>query len=171
MLWWNDWRRFVANCQDPELPFYWPPRDPDDLRPSIFSSRYQRQRKLGQNSSQQQQDEATLPLNADITVDSDEYYDSGSGISDSEPEYTIADEEQGMGSRPKSNLIVPSNTVATSISDDTFLPHRRRRDSHPLLENGGREYAISNTEAFDEQLPLSIIAAPKSPDIVNKKQN
>lgn len=28
---------------DPRLPYCWPPRDPDDLRPSIFSSRYKRQ--------------------------------------------------------------------------------------------------------------------------------
>ncbi|KAI8336249.1 DHHC palmitoyltransferase-domain-containing protein [Chlamydoabsidia padenii] len=28
---------------DPKLPFYWPPRDPDDLRPSIFDKQQQQQ--------------------------------------------------------------------------------------------------------------------------------
>ncbi|KAI7849007.1 DHHC palmitoyltransferase-domain-containing protein [Circinella umbellata] len=33
----------VRSGTDPRLPYCWPPRDPDDLRPSIFSKRYKRQ--------------------------------------------------------------------------------------------------------------------------------
>ncbi|KAG0747896.1 hypothetical protein G6F57_001720 [Rhizopus arrhizus] len=68
---------------DPYLPYHWPPRDPDDLRPSIFSSRYRRQqeakRLLAENPS------------ASIEDDSEGYYDSGSFVSDSDG----YDEEEG----------------------------------------------------------------------------
>lgn len=61
---------------DPCLPYHWPPRDPDDLRPSIFSSKYKRQqeakRLLAENPS------------ASIEDDSEGYYDSGSFASDSD---------------------------------------------------------------------------------------
>ena len=33
----------IRRGTDPRLPYCWPPRDPDDLRPSIFSKRYKRQ--------------------------------------------------------------------------------------------------------------------------------
>lgn len=38
---------------DPRLPYCWPPRDPDDLRPSIFSNRYKRkqQREMMRNNN------------------------------------------------------------------------------------------------------------------------
>ncbi|KAG0746939.1 hypothetical protein G6F57_007894 [Rhizopus arrhizus] len=66
---------------DPSVPYYWPPRDPDDLRPSIFSSKYKRQ----------QEKKRALEENPDAYVDSESegYYDSGSFISD-------YDEEEGM---------------------------------------------------------------------------
>ncbi|RCH88439.1 Palmitoyltransferase [Rhizopus azygosporus] len=74
----------VVSGTDPRLPYYWPPRDPDDLRPSIFSSKYKRQ----------QEARRLLAENPDANVDdeSEGYYDSGSFISDSD-EY---DEEVGM---------------------------------------------------------------------------
>jgi hypothetical protein len=74
---------------DPRLPYYWPPRDPDDLRPSIFSSKYKRQ----------QEARRLLQENPDAMIDDDEsegYYDSGSFVTDSENEYSIDDEEEGM---------------------------------------------------------------------------
>lgn len=74
----------VVSGTDPRLPYYWPPRDPDDLRPSIFSSKYKRQQEFRR----------LLAENPDANVDdeSEGYYDSGSFISDSD-EY---DEEVGM---------------------------------------------------------------------------
>lgn len=33
---------------DPKLPYYWPPRDPDDLRPSIFDKQHQQQQRQQQ---------------------------------------------------------------------------------------------------------------------------
>ncbi|SAM02577.1 hypothetical protein [Absidia glauca] len=33
---------------DPKLPYYWPPRDPDDLRPSIFDKQQQQQQRQQQ---------------------------------------------------------------------------------------------------------------------------
>ncbi|KAG1169709.1 hypothetical protein G6F70_008178 [Rhizopus microsporus] len=74
----------VVSGTDPRLPYYWPPRDPDDLRPSIFSSKYKRQQEARRLQAE----------NPDANVDdeSEGYYDSGSFISDSD-EY---DEEVGM---------------------------------------------------------------------------
>jgi hypothetical protein len=73
---------------DPRLPFYWPPRDPEDLRPSIFSSKYKRM----------QEARDAMERNPNATIDeyyhSDGYYDSGSGESDDE--YSVENEEEGM---------------------------------------------------------------------------
>lgn len=77
----------VIQGTDPRLPFYWPPRDPDDLRPSIFSSKYKRQQEIQQILRQDP--------NA-IIEDSEGYYDSGSFVTDSENEYTLNEEEQSM---------------------------------------------------------------------------
>lgn len=76
----------VVGGTDPRLPYYWPPRDPDELRPSIFSSKYKRQQAIKQ----------ILQENPNAVIDeSDGYYDSGSFVTDSEAEYS-QDEEGGM---------------------------------------------------------------------------
>ncbi|KAI8876536.1 zf-DHHC-domain-containing protein [Backusella circina FSU 941] len=66
---------------DPRLPFFWPPRDPDDLRPSIFSSKYKRMQEA-------------RDANMEDQYQSDGYYDSGSG--ESGDEYSVENEEEGM---------------------------------------------------------------------------
>lgn len=124
---------------DPRLPYCWPPRDPDDLRPSIFSNRYKRkqQREMMRNNNAnpnshrlvrrdsegylvreitmeermamlqpgyQEQDEQlqqqpeyegehlerldTYQDEADEVDSVEDYYDSGSCISEEEVEYT-----------------------------------------------------------------------------------
>ncbi|KAG2230980.1 hypothetical protein INT48_002759 [Thamnidium elegans] len=95
---------------DARLPFYWPPRDPDDLRPSIFSSKYKRQQEIQQILRQDP--------NAEIE-ESDGYYDSGSFVTDSENEYSLDEEEQGLNNNIY-NLSGAYYREYPSTDDDTI---------------------------------------------------
>ncbi|KAI9317953.1 DHHC palmitoyltransferase-domain-containing protein [Dichotomocladium elegans] len=90
---------------NPGAPYYWPPRDPDDLQPSIFSSRYKnkspdREEGIGENE----------------TIESDDYYDSGSQTDSSE--YSLGDEERVL-MRPRLHIARAQH-------------HRRRMDANGL---------------------------------------
>ncbi|KAI9027182.1 DHHC palmitoyltransferase-domain-containing protein [Phycomyces nitens] len=65
----------LCHDADPAVVFYWPPRDPDDLRPSIFSLQYKRQQEKKYRQSTNEEAEESV---------SDDYYDSGSFASDSD---------------------------------------------------------------------------------------
>lgn len=115
---------------DARLPFYWPPRDPDDLRPSIFSSKYKRQQEIQQILRQDP--------NAEIE-ESDGYYDSGSFVTDSENEYSLDEEEQGLNN----NIYNLSGTYYKeypSTDDDTT----------PLAS-----FTTSNTATSRKKIPSS----------------
>ncbi|KAI8987153.1 DHHC palmitoyltransferase-domain-containing protein [Pilobolus umbonatus] len=114
---------------DPRLPYYWPPRDPDDLRPSIFSSKYRRQKEV----------EKRLREDPDAIIEeSDEYYDSGSFVTDSENEYSIEDEEESM-------------KYSLSNRNDPSYP-RYAHDSN---------YYRNSTESSedDDKIPLSAVTS------------
>lgn len=70
----------LAPGTDPKLAYFWPPRDPEDLRPSIFSSKYKRQQQ------QQYEDDD----------DDEDYYDSGSFISESDEEQRLYHDEDNI---------------------------------------------------------------------------
>ncbi|KAI8888132.1 zf-DHHC-domain-containing protein [Backusella circina FSU 941] len=75
----------VRDQTDARLPYYWPPRDPEELKPSIFSMKYKR---MQQTKRLLQKDPmAVLP------EQEDEFYDSGSA-SDID---SIGHEEEGIG--------------------------------------------------------------------------
>lgn len=110
---------------DPALQYYWPPRDPDELRPSIFSKRYRNR---------------DLPP-ADRDDASDTYYDSGSCMTDSEPEYTLDDEERSL-----------RRVVGYSGSAHNNSSHHNQH--HPLHDGYEPDrYPSQPTE--DESVPLS----------------
>ncbi|RCH79498.1 Palmitoyltransferase [Rhizopus stolonifer] len=90
---------------DPRLPYYWPPRDPDDLRPSIFSAKYKRQQ------------EAKRLMIEDMENESDGYYDSGSCLDSDE-----YDEEESMKSFINSRLYDISGTYVQSEEEDDDIP-------------------------------------------------
>jgi palmitoyltransferase len=91
---------------DPQTQHLWPPRDPDDLRPSIFSSKYKRQQEKRQLWKQQQrqhdQEREPMMIHDDVD-DSEDYYDSGSFITDSDDEYSLMDEEENAQSMTSSH--------------------------------------------------------------------
>lgn len=72
----------IAPGTDRHLSYFWPPRDPDDLRPSIFSSKYKRQ----------QEAQRLLRQDHDVLIEED-CYDSGSFMTDSDEEYRHDDDD------------------------------------------------------------------------------
>ncbi|CAO3689758.1 unnamed protein product [Rhizopus stolonifer] len=95
----------VISQTDPRLPYYWPPRDPDDLRPSIFSAKYKRQQ------------EAKRLMVEDVGNESDGYYDSGSCLDSDE-----YDEEESMKSFINGRLYDISGTYVQSEEEDDDIP-------------------------------------------------
>jgi hypothetical protein len=133
---------------DPRLPYYWPPRDPDDLRPSIFSSRYKRQQ------------EAKRLLQEDpnaVVEESEGYYDSGSAVSDSENEYSLDDEEEGMRKLVNNRLYDLSGTYYEHTGNNNISAMRR---SHRDMSSG------EDTDDEDS-IPLSHFTTQSS---INRKK-
>ncbi|KAI7896792.1 DHHC palmitoyltransferase-domain-containing protein, partial [Mucor mucedo] len=131
----------VIHGTDPRLPFYWPPRDPDDLRPSIFSSKYKRQ--------QEKQQLLREDPNA-IVEESEGYYDSGSFVTDSENEYSLDDEEEGMRKLVNNNLYDLSGTYY----DDQPTNQYRRPSNH-------RDISSGDDSDDDDTIPLSSFTTRK----------
>lgn len=134
----------VVTGTDPRLPYYWPPRDPEDLRPSIFSSKYRRQQ------------EAQKILQEDpnaVVEESDGYYDSGSFVTDSEAEYS-QDEEGGMRHLINNRLYDLSGTYY---------------DGEKYNHNNQYHYRDSDTEEDDDSIPLSSYMTRKK--IPNSKED
>lgn len=126
---------------DPRLPYYWPPRDPDDLRPSIFSSKYKRQ----------QETQRLLAEDPDAVLEeSDGYYDSGSFVTDSEAEYSIEDEEEGMRHLVNNRLYDLSGTYF----DNTPRTGQHRRNPH-------RTPLDDSVDSDSDTIPLSTFANKK----------
>ncbi|CAO3612574.1 unnamed protein product [Mucor fragilis] len=131
----------VTEETDPRLPYYWPPRDPDDLRPSIFSSRYKRR----------QEAQRLLAEDPDAQLEeSDGYYDSGSFVSDSEAEYSIEDEEEGMRHLVNNRLYDLSGTYF----DDTPPTGQHRRNPHGSAMD-------DSLDSDSDTIPLSTFASKK----------
>lgn len=103
---------------DIEIPYFWPPRDPDELRPSIFSGRYRGQQERLHQSGGLLTDTVPEELSLD---ESDEYYDSGSFASDSDDDSQQVDEEQGIGRRVGHRIL--------DMTGQHVDHHRRRRDN------------------------------------------
>jgi hypothetical protein len=123
---------------DPRLPYYWPPRDPDDLRPSIFSSKYKRQ----------QEAKRLLQEDPNAIIDDDEsegYYDSGSFVTESENEYSIDDEEEGMRHLVKNRLYDLSGTYYQQTTKRHFS---HQSDSY-------------STDEEEDTIPLSSFVTKK----------
>ncbi|KAI8333115.1 DHHC palmitoyltransferase-domain-containing protein [Chlamydoabsidia padenii] len=114
---------------DPQTQYFWPPKDPDDLRPSIFSSRYKRQ----QEKRQQQDD------------DSEDYYDSGSFATDSEDDYSLTDEEQHMRKFVSDSVY---NLAGISTDDG---PHHRlpRTDDSPTNTPSTTKHLYRSSPSFN----------------------
>lgn len=126
----------VITGTDPRLPYYWPPRDPDDLRPSIFSSKYKRQ----QEAKRLLQEDPNAVIEDD---ESDGYYDSGSFVTDSENEgYSLDDEEEGMRKLMNNRLYDLSGT---------YYEEKGNRNRHHHISSG------EDTEDEDS-IPLSHFA-------------
>ncbi|ORY97517.1 DHHC palmitoyltransferase-domain-containing protein [Syncephalastrum racemosum] len=117
---------------DPALQYYWPPRDPDELRPSIFSKRYRTR---------------DLPL-ADRDDVSDTYYDSGSCMTDSEPEYTLDDEERSMRR-------VVGHSSDNCNTDSSHHHHQQQQRHHYPLHGGYEPERYPSQPTEDESVPLS----------------
>ena len=133
---------------DPRLPYQWPPRDPDDLRPSIFSDKYKRD----------QEKRRLLEENPDLIIeDSEGYYDSGSFVTDSENEYQLQDEEEGMRQLVNDRLYDFSGTYYEGVPTNEI----RRTSNHRDVSSGedtDEEDSIplaSFTTAFKKKIPSS----------------
>lgn len=112
----------VLSHIDPQSQYLWPPRDPDDLRPSIFSSKYKRQQERKQQQRLKQHNNATSADDGGDN-DSEDYYDSGSFVTDSEDEYSLTDEEQHMNKFVSNSVY----NLAGVIPDDSGRAHHRAR--------------------------------------------
>ncbi|CAO3650714.1 unnamed protein product [Mucor hiemalis] len=126
---------------DPRLPYQWPPRDPDDLRPSIFSDKYKR--------DQERRRLLAEDPNA-IIEDSEGYYDSGSFVTDSENEYNVQDEEEGMRQLINNQLNDLSGTYYEHTSSNQF----RRTSNH-------RDISSGDDTDDDDSIPLANFASRK----------
>ncbi|RCH82677.1 Palmitoyltransferase [Rhizopus stolonifer] len=125
---------------DPRLPYYWPPRDPDDLRPSIFSSKYKRQQETQRLLAQDP--------NAVISEDESEgYYDSGSFVSDSDADYSIDDEEEGVRRFVSHSVYDLSGTSCAEHKQQYNRRTYHREDQ--------------DTEEEEDSIPLSTLATRK----------
>lgn len=130
----------VINGTDPRLPYYWPPRDPDDLRPSIFSSKYKRQ----------QEAKRLLQEDPNAVIDeSDGYYDSGSFVTDSENErYDLDDEEEGMRKLVNNRLY----DLSGSYYEEKGSNNRRSHHQNHHISSG------EDTDEEEDSIPLSHFA-------------
>lgn len=127
---------------DPRLPYYWPPRDPDDLRPSIFSDKYKRD----------QERRRLLEQDPDAILDDSEgYYDSGSFVTDSENEYNIQDEEEGMRQLMNNRLY----DLSGSYYEKKPTENEFRRTSHH------RDISSGEDTDEDDSIPLATFASRK----------
>ncbi|KAG0168899.1 Palmitoyltransferase [Apophysomyces sp. BC1034] len=126
---------------DPRIPFYWPPRDPDDLRPSIFSAQY-RQAKVRRYEAE-----------ADA-VDSEDYYDSGSCITDSDAEYSLSDEEQSMQRLMRDHI---HDLSGTQYHEESYRRQRRQWEQEFDRDDEDDE------EDEEDSVPLANIITRKSP--------
>ncbi|KAI9482907.1 MAG: palmitoyltransferase PFA4 [Benjaminiella poitrasii] len=134
---------------DPRLPYYWPPRDPDDLRPSIFSSKYKRQQEI-QRLLKEDPDAAKA-----LEEDSEGYYDSGSFISDSDAEYSIDDEEEGMRHLMNHHLYDLSGTYIEHAGKASASKRYNRDISY---EEGDSD---SDSDSHEDTIPLYALASRK----------
>lgn len=143
----------VIHGTDPRLPFYWPPRDPDDLRPSIFSSKYKRQ----------QEKQQLLRENPDAVVEESEgYYDSGSFVTDSENEYSMDDEEESMRKLVNNNLYDLSGTYYDHQPANEYRRPSAHRDTSTQRDTNAyrdtsthRDMSSGDDSDDDDMIPLS----------------
>ncbi|CAO3591480.1 unnamed protein product [Absidia cylindrospora] len=152
---------------DPRSQHFWPPRDPDDLRPSIFSSKYkrqqerrqqlQRQRQWKQQQQQQQQqgDMEVDPLmmtDGDDVDDSEDYYDSDSFVTDSDDEYSLTDEEHNM-----QKFVSGSIYNLAGVSADSNTDHHHHYNNHGTTNHrhSHRHIQQQQQQQYDHQRPSS----------------
>jgi palmitoyltransferase len=166
----------VPSHIDPQSQYLWPPRDPDDLRPSIFSSKYKRQQERKQQQRLKQHNGAT---NADGADDSEDYYDSGSCVTDSEDEYSLTDEEQHMN-KFVSNSVYNLAGVIPDDNNNDRAHHRTKQHQHlyrssPSSQSSARTPQLSypdddsSDNDDDDTIPLSSLLTTRAPPAVATK--
>ncbi|KAI7863571.1 hypothetical protein BDF14DRAFT_1344656 [Spinellus fusiger] len=108
---------------DPAVVFYWPPRDPDDLRPSVFSSQYKRdQERLYARRAHPNAPEPSASEESD-------YYDSGSFASDSDA-YSVGHEEYKSHTRDNSSPMGRSGMGARHAWQKHYQQDQQEEQSH-----------------------------------------
>ncbi|KAI8086229.1 palmitoyltransferase PFA4 [Halteromyces radiatus] len=171
----------LASHIDPRTAYLWPPRDPDDLRPSIFSSKYKRQQERKQQWKQRQLEQQekgmeSLALMDDEVDDSEDYYDSGSFITDSEDDYSLTDEEQNM-QRLVSNSVynlagIPDEheSFRRRWDDDRYHPQHTTAVQEPTIQyrsspssHPPQEHPVDTESDEDDTIPLSSFLTRSSP--------
>ncbi|CAO3642852.1 unnamed protein product [Cunninghamella blakesleeana] len=143
---------------NPLAAYYWPPRDPDDLRPSIFSSKYKRL----QEKRQIQLQHGPHYNNNENVDDSEDYYDSGSFMTESEDDYSISDEEQNMSSYQDYHQ---QDQEAYRRRFDHHHYHRQQQQQQQQQYNQQNYYSSQNiTDTDDEDtIPLTAFVQRSSP--------
>ncbi|KAI9302543.1 DHHC palmitoyltransferase-domain-containing protein [Cunninghamella echinulata] len=150
--------------------YHWPPRDPDDLRPSIFSSKYKRL----QEKRQMQQLQGIPPSSTyqdDNVDDSEDYYDSGSFMTESEDDYSISDEELNMRDTTYNDQETyrrrfdhHPHPSTTSIPSQYPL-HHRQQQHYQYTQQQQNYYPSHDVENTDEEdtIPLTAFIPRSSP--------
>jgi palmitoyltransferase len=169
----------VPSHIDPQSQYLWPPRDPDDLRPSIFSSKYKRQQERKQQQRLNQHNSAT---NADVdgADDSEDYYDSGSCVTDSEDEYSLTDEEQHMNKFVSNSVYNLAGVIPDDNNNNDRAHHRTKQHQHlyrssPSFQSSARTPQLSypdddsSDNDDDDTIPLSSLLTTRSPPAVATK--
>ncbi|ORZ23641.1 DHHC palmitoyltransferase-domain-containing protein [Absidia repens] len=165
---------------DPRSQHFWPPRDPDDLRPSIFSSKYkrqqerrqqlQRQRQWKLHQQQQQQEGGEMELDplmmtdGDDVDDSEDYYDSGSFVTDSDDEYSLTDEEHNM-QKFVSGSIYNLAGVSADSHQDHHHHHHHHYNNNETTTNHRHNHRLLQQQQQQQQQQSSSQSATHTPQL------
>ncbi|ORX47477.1 zf-DHHC-domain-containing protein [Hesseltinella vesiculosa] len=120
----------VAAGIDESAQYLWPPRDPDDLRPSIFSAKYRRQQERRQLNMAEE--------------DSEDYYDSGS-MSDNDSfggrdGYSLTDEEENMQQIVTDSVSQLTGGFTSNQADQPYYPSQPYHHGPTLLQGQRRRF-------------------------------
>ncbi|GAB5592113.1 Palmitoyltransferase [Umbelopsis nana] len=188
----------VSKGIDPRSAYIWPPRDPDDLRPSIFSRNRSaapgrggaRKAKYHPRQGQRHHvrrdsegylvreltaEERTTMVESYVNTEDvevyemgphdqesyvnpeDEYYDSGSAITDSGDEYTFTEDEENMRSAVNGYEYPPDGYTEEDAHWDQYVAADYAGRQDGMYDQHGDSYSIDSEEDDGDDTPLATL--------------
>lgn len=190
--------RMPASLADPRSAYIWPPRDPDDLRPSIFSRNRSaapgrggaRKAKYHPRQGQRHHvrrdsegylvreltaEERTTMVESYVNTEDvevyemgprdqesyvnpeDEYYDSGSAITDSGDEYSFTEDEENMRSAVNGYEYPPDGYTEEDAHWDQYVAADYAGRPDGMYDQHGDSYSIDSEEDDGDDTPLATL--------------